>query len=46
MTISSQLKHERFLNARKPDAPGHAAGSAIIDFAAENVLVKTPGHAS
>jgi hypothetical protein len=45
MTISSQLEHERLLDAREPNAPADASPSAIVDLAAKNVLVKTPGHA-
>ena len=41
MTIAEQVEHERLLNAGEPDAPANAASRAVIDLAAEKVLVKT-----
>ena len=45
MTIALQVEHQRLIDARQPDSPGHTTACAIIDFPTEDVLVNSPGHA-
>jgi hypothetical protein len=44
MAITEQLEDEWLLDSGEPNASGDTPAGAIVDFAAENVLVKTPGH--